>query len=57
MLWHNWLRKQKTRYDRYRVNKFFNTLETRAAVVDDKYYLLVYNSKAPELSYILMEKL
>lgn len=42
-------------YSRYHVNKFFKNLETRGGVVGDKAILFVYDSKRPELSYILTE--
>jgi hypothetical protein len=44
-------------YSRYRINKFFKQVETRGVVVNGKAYLLVYNDKAPEKSYILTEQL
>lgn len=57
MLWHNWLKRQQLNYNRQRVNKFFNNLETRGGVINGKAVLFVYNSQSPELSYILTEQL
>lgn len=57
MRWENWLKRQQLNYARYQVKKFFNNLETRGGVVDDKAVLFVYDSKRPELSYIITEQL
>lgn len=57
MLWHNWLKRQQLKYQRYQVNKFFNSLETRGGIVGGKAILFVYNEKCPELSYILTEQI
>lgn len=51
------LKKAQLAYSRYVVNKFFNNLETRGGVVNGKAILFVYNSEAPEKSYILTEQL
>lgn len=53
----SWLKAKKLAAERRHINKFFNSLDTRGAIVDNKAILLVYNSKAPELSYILVEPL
>lgn len=42
---------------RRHINKFFNNLETRGGIVDDKAVLFVYDSQCPELSYIITEQL
>lgn len=58
MLWATWLAKQKQKqleYDRYRVKKYINIVESRGVVVGDKFVLLVYNNERPELTYILIE--
>lgn len=44
-------------YNRYRINKFFKQLETRGVVINDRAYLLVYDKKRPEMSYIISEQL
>lgn len=44
-------------YNRYLVNRFFNSLETRGGIVDGKAILFVYNDASPELSYIITEQL
>lgn len=47
----------RLQYSRYIVKRFFNNLETRGGVVDNKAVLFVYNERTPELSYILTEQL
>lgn len=51
--------KRKLRFLRHRVNKFFDNVETRGGVMPDgkTAVLFVYNSEAPEKSYILTEQL
>lgn len=53
------LRKRKIEACRRRVNKFFDNLETRGGILPDgkTAVLFVYNSEAPEKSYILTEQL
>lgn len=44
-------------YNRYLVNKFFRSLETRGGFINGKAVLFVYNRERPELSYIITEHL
>lgn len=47
----------KLAYDRYRAKKFFDGLQSHGGIVGDKAVLLIYNPKAPELSYLLVQQL
>ena len=47
----------RLRWERYIVNKFFRTLETRGGMVGDKAVLFIYNEQSPELSYIILEEI
>lgn len=53
------LRARRLAMLRKQVNKFFDNLETRGGVLPDgkTAVLFVYNSEAPEKSYILTEQL
>ena len=53
------LRARRIAHLRKQVNKFFNSLETRGGISPDgkTAVLFVYNSEAPEKSYILTEQL
>lgn len=53
------LRERRLRTLRRHVNKFFDSLETRGGISSDgkTAVLFVYNSEAPEKSYILTEQL
>ena len=52
-------RRRRLRSLRRKVNKFFDNLETRGGITADgkTAVLFVYNSEAPEQSYILTEQL
>lgn len=53
------LQQRRLKALRAKVNKFFDNLETRGGVLPDgkTAVLFVYNSEAPEKSYILTEQL
>lgn len=53
------LRERRLKALRKRVNKFFDNLSTRGGVLPDgkTAVLFMYNSEAPEKSYILTEQL
>lgn len=44
-------------HNRYHANKFFKGLQSRGGIVGDKAVLIVKNEEAPELSYIITERI
>lgn len=48
-------RRARLAFERRRVRKYFDSIESRGGVVDGAAVLLVYNEQEPELSYILTE--
>lgn len=42
-------------YDRMRIKRFVNNLSSRAVIVGDKAFYVVYDNVCPERSYFLAE--
>jgi hypothetical protein len=53
----NFHKQKRVEGARREINKFFSNLETRGTIIENRAYLMVYNKRSPEKSYILVDRI